>query len=83
VGCEAPCCRHKTVPQFHERVFAPYESKLITVYVEGEVLHPGVYSLPAGSALSDAIRQAGGFTRFTASKVLLVRYGGLGTAERL
>ena len=34
----------------------------IIVDVEGEILNPGVYQLPAGSRVSDAIRAAGGFT---------------------
>jgi len=32
------------------------------VVIEGEVLRPGVYVLPAASSLSDLINQAGGFT---------------------
>lgn len=34
---------------------------LITVYVSGAVMMPGVYSLPEGSRVEDAITAAGGF----------------------
>jgi competence protein ComEA len=34
----------------------------IQVYVTGAVLHPGVYSLPAGSRIEQAIQAAGGAT---------------------
>ena len=33
----------------------------ITVYVSGAVVHPGVYKLPTGSRVEDAITTAGGF----------------------
>ena len=33
----------------------------LTVYVSGAVLTPGVYRLPAGSRVDDAIKAAGGF----------------------
>lgn len=33
----------------------------ITVYVSGAVMKPGVYSLPGGSRIEDAINAAGGF----------------------
>jgi len=33
----------------------------ITVYVSGEVVNPGVYKLPQGSRVQDAINSAGGF----------------------
>jgi competence protein ComEA len=33
----------------------------VTVYVSGAVTNPGVYSLPAGSRVEDAIKAAGGF----------------------
>lgn len=35
--------------------------QLISIYISGEVLHPGVYNLPAGSRVKDAIEIAGGF----------------------
>jgi competence protein ComEA len=33
----------------------------LTVYVSGAVMSPGVYKLPAGSRVNDAIQAAGGF----------------------
>jgi len=33
----------------------------VVVHVAGEVQHPGVYRLPAGSRVTDAVRRAGGF----------------------
>lgn len=38
------------------------EAQLITVYVNGEVARPGVYSLAAGSRIKDAVEASGGFT---------------------
>ncbi len=35
---------------------------LLVVDVTGAVLHPGVYSLPAGSRVADAIQAAGGYS---------------------
>lgn len=40
----------------------PQERQNKRVRVEGEVLRPGDYVLPAGSSLSDAVRAAGGFS---------------------
>lgn len=37
-------------------------SSSLTVHVAGEVLHPGVYSLPSGSRVVDAVEAAGGVT---------------------
>ncbi len=37
----------------------------VTVHVAGEVMHPGVYTLPPGSRTSDAIEAAGGATTET------------------
>lgn len=34
----------------------------LVIQVSGAVLHPGVYSLPAGSRVEDAIRAAGGYS---------------------
>jgi competence protein ComEA len=36
--------------------------KTITVYLTGEILNPGVYTLPIGTRIDDAIQSAGGFT---------------------
>jgi competence protein ComEA len=38
------------------------EEVVIVVYVCGEVLNPGLYSLPEGSRIGDAVEAAGGFT---------------------
>lgn len=38
------------------------ESKMVTVYVQGEVKKPGVYNLKLGSIVDDLIKAAGGFT---------------------
>ena len=39
------------------------EEQVIAVDVEGEVRHPGLYSLPAGSRAGDAVEAAGGLTK--------------------
>jgi competence protein ComEA len=48
---------------FHseEIVISPPSTK-ITVYVEGEVVNPGVYALSDGNLVGDAVDAAGGFT---------------------
>ncbi|MFL0267807.1 helix-hairpin-helix domain-containing protein [Candidatus Clostridium radicumherbarum] len=38
------------------------ENKMVTVYIQGEVKKPGVYSLSSGSILNDLVKAAGGFT---------------------
>lgn len=43
-----------------EITVAPREE--ITVHISGEVASPGVYKLPDGACLDDAIKAAGGFT---------------------
>jgi competence protein ComEA len=35
----------------------------ITVYVSGKVMQPGLYTLPFGSRVNDAIQDAGGFSQ--------------------
>jgi protein involved in polysaccharide export with SLBB domain len=40
----------------------PLDRQNKRVHVDGEVVHPGDYLLPAGSRLSDALRAAGGMT---------------------
>ena len=39
-----------------------FGSLVLTVHVGGEVMHPGVYSLPGGSRVVDAVTAAGGVT---------------------
>jgi competence protein ComEA len=39
----------------------PIGSNLLVVDVEGAVLHPGIFELPAGSRVADAIEAAGGY----------------------
>jgi competence protein ComEA len=34
---------------------------VLTIYVSGSVLNPGVYTLPGGSRMNDAVQAAGGF----------------------
>lgn len=46
---------HPTVPPTPTPTLAP-----IVVYVSGAVLRPGVYALPAGSRVADALAAAGG-----------------------
>lgn len=36
--------------------------EFLAVYVSGEVIKPGVYTLPAGSRVADAVAASGGFT---------------------
>ncbi|MFL0247441.1 helix-hairpin-helix domain-containing protein [Candidatus Clostridium stratigraminis] len=38
------------------------DSKMVTVYIQGEIKKPGVYSLSSGSILNDLVKAAGGFT---------------------
>lgn len=52
---ERPAAREEETPA-GER----YEEPGVYVYVAGAVLHPGVYSLPPGSRVCDAIEAAGG-----------------------
>lgn len=43
------------------RLLPPASPAPLVVHVAGEVLHPGVYSLPIQSRVQDAIQAAGGF----------------------
>jgi DNA uptake protein ComE-like DNA-binding protein len=36
------------------------QSTDIVIYISGAVVHPGVYNLPSGSRISDAVNKAGG-----------------------
>ena len=48
----------------------PLEQDLITVDVKGAVKSPGIYDLPVGSRVNDAVQKAGGFTEQADSKSL-------------
>ena len=48
----------------------PVEQDLITVDVKGAVKSPGIYDLPVGSRVNDAVQKAGGLTEEAASKSL-------------
>ena len=50
-----------SLPHSTEITISP-PSPEISVYVEGEVVNPGVYVLEQGALISDAIDAAGGFT---------------------
>ncbi len=53
--------RQFSLPHSAEITISP-PSPEIYVYVEGEVVNPGVYVLEQGALISDAIEVAGGFT---------------------
>ena len=53
--------RQTSLPHSTEIVISS-PSPEITVYVEGEVANPGVYTLADGGLIEDAIEVAGGFT---------------------
>ena len=48
----------------------PLEQELITVDVKGAVKSPGIYDLPVGSRVHDAVQRAGGLTEEADSKSL-------------
>ena len=48
----------------------PLERDLITVDVKGAVKSPGIYDLPVGSRVNDAVQKAGGLTEQADSKSL-------------
>lgn len=43
-------------------ILHPSQTASITVDLGGAVLHPGVYDLPVGSRINDAVQLAGGFS---------------------
>ncbi len=49
-------------PDVPEDVISDKESRFIYVDVCGQVVHPGVYALPEGSRVYEAVELAGGFT---------------------
>ena len=48
----------------------PLEQELITVDIKGAVKSPGIYDLPVGSRVHDAVQKAGGLTEEADSKSL-------------
>ena len=48
--------------QMSEAVSTVTDTQWIQVYICGAVVHPGVYTLPEGSRLNDAVLASGGFT---------------------
>ena len=48
----------------------PVEQDMITVDVKGAVKAPGIYDLPVGSRVNDAVQKAGGLTEQADSKSL-------------
>ena len=42
---------------------SPEASQIVYVHVCGQVVTPGLYTLPEGSRVDDALKQAGGFTK--------------------
>ena len=48
----------------------PVEQDMITVDVKGAVKSPGIYDLPVGSRVNDAVQKAGGLTEQADSKSL-------------
>jgi competence protein ComEA len=65
VGCAG--LRHAEDPVAPQSIGVANQSNVaeamsISVTIAGEVARPGVYSLPAGSRVLDAISRAGGFT---------------------
>jgi competence protein ComEA len=53
--------RETCKPHADEIVISPPSSR-ICVYVEGEVVNPGIYTLEQGDKVVDAVEAAGGFT---------------------
>lgn len=50
-------------PRGNQITLAPSATiKNITIYITGEVLNPGVYELPPGSRVHDAVTRAGGLS---------------------
>lgn len=52
---------HRTSKTTTQTEPASPEPQPVTVHVAGAVIHPGLYKLPPGSRITDAIRSAGGF----------------------
>ena len=59
-----------TEKEVKEEKEEPVEQDLITVDVKGAVKAPGIYDLPVGSRVNDAVQKAGGLTDQADSKSL-------------
>ncbi|HFN6397280.1 TPA: helix-hairpin-helix domain-containing protein [Streptococcus pneumoniae] len=59
-----------TEKEVKEEKEEPVEQDLITVDVKGAVKSPGIYDLPVGSRVNDAVQKAGGLTEQADSKSL-------------
>ena len=59
-----------TEKEVKEEKEEPVEQDLITVDVKGAVIAPGIYDLPVGSRVNDAVQKAGGLTDQADSKSL-------------
>lgn len=59
-----------TEKEVKEEKEEPLEQDLITVDVKGAVKSPGIYDLPVGSRVNDAVQKAGGLTEQADSKAL-------------
>ena len=59
-----------TEKEVKEEKEEPLEQDLITVDVKGAVKAPGIYDLPVGSRVNDAVQKAGGLTEEADSKSL-------------
>ena len=57
-----------TEKEVKEEKEEPVEQDLITVDVKGAVKAPGIYDLPVGSRVNDAVQKAGGLTEQADSK---------------
>ena len=58
------------IPKDIEETTEVVEQDLITVDVKGAVKSPGIYNLPLGSRVHDAVQKAGGMTEYADSKNL-------------
>jgi competence protein ComEA len=62
VGVPSPTAEEALAPFGEPSISAgPIGSDLLVVDVEGAVLRPGIFELPAGSRVADAIEAAGGY----------------------
>ncbi len=60
IGEEMP--KEQSDEQSGEQTKAQEQESVLFVHICGEVAHPGVYELPAGSRVYEAVEAAGGFT---------------------